>query len=532
MLCRFWKAVTDTAVCFYLILILVVMPFYNREGYRHIGTDKSFFFNQTAVLIGIALLPSALLYLTALFARCRMSLWEKLKRDWSVTDCFAAGYLLALTLSYVCSRYREKALWGAEGWYMGFLPQVFFVLVYFFTAKLWRPRGWVLYLGLAASGVVFALGYLNRFGVDPLGMTTDNPSFLSTVGNINWYCGYLAAVFFAGAALFWLGSGADREGKAPGGRNGERLRLALLALYTAVGFGTLATQGSDSGVITLAVMLLMLFCQSAPSPERMRMFWWEALLLGIVCLFTWLLCRLAPGAITLREKWYGAFLYQSGTPFIVTVVSVFMLLWLERRKRQGSYPKKAFCLLAKGAVFAFGGAALSVLLLAGINTAWPGSIGFLSSLPLFTFSAEWGSYRGATWTAGLRCFAEQDLLHKLVGVGPDAMWAYISTDGSAALRGMVEEWFGTQALTNAHNEWLTALVDTGFLGLLCFGGMMVTGISRFLKKGEENPMAFACGCCLLAHTVNGIFSFQQAMGMAVMSAMFGMGAAFFRENRQ
>ena len=371
MLRRFLKAVIDYAVCLYLILLLAAMPFYNREGYSHIGTDKSYFFNQVTVLVGVVLVPVTLLYLAVMLARHRKELWEKLKSGWSVTDCFAAGYLLALGLSYACSRYRENALWGAAGWYMGLWPQTFFVLAYFFASKLWKPRRWVLYLGLAASGGVFALGYLNRFGLDPLGMTTDNASFLSTVGNINWYCGYLAATFFAGAALFWLEDGPAEKGYSVSRTAGKTgvLRIALLAVYTAVGFGTLVTQGSDSGVVALAVMAFVLFWQSAPQSERMRRFWQEVLLLGSACALTWLLCRLAPGAITLEGEWYGEKLYQGWAPFFIILVSVLALLFLKKCRREGRYPDKAFGLLARGAVYGACAAVLAALVLAGLNTA-------------------------------------------------------------------------------------------------------------------------------------------------------------------
>ena len=68
----------------------------------------------------------------------------------------------------------------------------------------------------------------------------------------------------------------------------------------------------------------------------------------------------------------------------------------------------------------------------------------------------------------------------------------------------------------------------GLLGLAGFVGMMVTGIAGFLREGRKNPFACVCGLCLLGYTVNNIFSFQQAMGVAVIFSIFGMGRAFQR----
>ena len=55
----FLEAFIDYGLCIYLILILIVMPFYNREGYSHIGTDKAHFFDNIITKIGWIMLPAA-----------------------------------------------------------------------------------------------------------------------------------------------------------------------------------------------------------------------------------------------------------------------------------------------------------------------------------------------------------------------------------------------------------------------------------------------------------------------------------------
>ena len=130
--------------------------------------------------------------------------------------------------------------------------------------------------------------------------------------------------------------------------------------------------------------------------------------------------------------------------------------------------------------------------------------------------------------ASWMCFAEQGFWHKLIGVGPDAMSAYLYKDGSGELKALLQEAFRNLILTNAHNEWMTVMVDTGILGAVAFGGMMVTGIRRFLREAGRETIVCACGFCLLAYTVNNMFSFQQAMSVTTVFAVFGMGGAFLR----
>lgn len=109
------------------------------------------------------------------------------------------------------------------------------------------------------------------------------------------------------------------------------------------------------------------------------------------------------------------------------------------------------------------------------------------------------------------------------------MWPFIVKDGSQELYSMVVNNFGENiSLANAHNEWLTVLVDTGILGLAGFAGLMITSIRRFLRRAGKKPLVCACGLCLLAYTINNIFSFQQALSASTIFVILGMGRAFDR----
>lgn len=517
MLRRFLQIVTDYAICIYLLLILVVLPFYQRQGYARIGSDKAYFFDRVIRDLGKVTIPLILLYMAVSAFCLRGRLWDRLRSRITVTDAFAAGYGLALAISWYCSDYRAESLWGADGWFMGLWPQLALVFTYLLVSKLWKPRKWMMYLALISSGGVFLLGCLNRAGLDPLGMSTDNPSFISTIGNINWYCGYLVSVFFAGVALLW-----QQE-------KGRSWRKLSLTAYVVVGFGSLLTQGSDSGLAALAVVILAMFALSVPDSQRMAMFWQEMLLLGGTCVAVYVVRGLV-SVNAYGSGSVGAVLTTGWRPVFVTAASCIVLALVISGRNTGKYPERGLRILARGVVAASISAVLVLAAMIGLNTFQPGSLGPLSENPLFTFSLRWGSGRGATWQAGIRCFAEQDFLHKLVGVGPDAMSAYLYRAGSAELRALLEEAFGRQILTNAHNEWLTVLVNTGILGMAAFVGMILTGIRSFLGRGR-NKITCACGFCLLAYTVNNLFSFQQSMNTSTLFSLFGIGGAFLAEER-
>lgn len=510
----FFQTVADYGSCIYILLMAVGLPFYFTEGYGRIGTDKALFFRAVSRNMGEILLPVAAVLL--LFAFWKRGSAGK-RRSFSVTDGFVALYAGALIVSYLLSDYREQSLLGAQGWFMGLFTQLTYVIVYFYVSRLWKPRKWMLVLFLPVSFGVLLLGYLDRFGIHVLEMAYRSASFISTIGNINWYCGYAVVVCFLGIVLFWSQS-PDR--------GWQRL---LLALLVTLSFGTLLTQGSESGTLTLVVLMSVLFCLSVRDGKRMQSFWQVMLLFSAACVMSALLKRglgISFAGIDSKALRVSTSLWIA---CILTVVSAIVLGRVTLTVREGKYRERIFCAVGRGWVISCAGGLLLYLLLLVINTCHPGAIGGLSEHPLFYFSNRWGSSRGATWGAALRCFREQDWLHKLLGVGPDAMSAYLYQDASESLRLMLAECFGEAVLTNAHCEWLTVLVDVGVIGLSGFAGTMVSAIVRFMREGKRAPWFCALGLSLLAYTVNNLFSFQQTLNGATVFILLGMGTAFLRK---
>lgn len=538
-LLSFFRCLLDYIICVYIVLILAVLPFYFSDGYGYIGTDKAVLFSKITRSLGLLLLPLAAFYgIVTLIKHIRnrknlsctntdtnstqtvsdrlLSFWKKLQSSFSATDFFAAGYGLAVILSYLCSPYKTYALWGAEHWYMGFFTQIALVVSYFLISRAWKARKFLFYLIFPVSSAVFLLGYLNRFEIYPIKMEYASPSFISTIGNLNWYCGYVVSVLFGGIALLWQGS------------TKKNWQKVLLAGYAVLGLGTLVTQGSDSGIAALIVVLITLFWLSTSSPERMDGFWKIMLAFCGSCLFTYFIRKAGLAELNYQSD-PMLLLLQEWVLFPMMIISVFFFLWGKFHQRQGVFRQRLYRVLA---VFLTGGILMGlavVLILAAVNTLHPGSLGPLSDHPMFSFSDGWGSRRGATWRAGWMCFAELGPLHKLTGAGPDAMWPFIVKDGSQELYSMVVNNFGENiSLANAHNEWLTVLVDTGILGLAGFAGLMITSIRRFLRRAGKKPLVCACGLCLLAYTINNIFSFQQALSASTIFVILGMGRAFDR----
>ncbi|MBR1930212.1 MAG: O-antigen ligase family protein [Lachnospiraceae bacterium] len=540
---RFFAQLVDYIICIYLLLIIVAMPFYyqREQGYKTIGTSKYLFFRWTIEHTGQLLLPVLVCLAFCGVVRIRKEKERSMAvclKTWvasfTITDMFALLYGCSVLISYAASNYKDTALWGANGWYMGLIPQLVSVLAYFCISRLWERRDWIFLLLLPVSAVVFGLGILNRFGCYPIDMQLERADFISTIGNINWYCGYLVSVFFAGVYLLWQKTETSLEvlGQPRTVQMQIKCKRVLLILYVAVGFAALVTQGSMSGFLALGAVLLALFCMSADSGRRMWVFWQLVLILAVVCMALWGIRTRFPAQMTFSDAVTDLFT-DSMLPVGLAMLAIFFLLLVGWMNRRGRYSVKLFRGLT-GIVFcATAFLFVAVVGMIAWNTKYPGSLGSLSQNEFFTFSPTWGSNRGATWQAGLMCLKEENMLQRLIGVGPDSMEAFINDAGSEQLHTMITERFMNLRLTNAHCEWLSIWINMGLLGCVSYGGMMISAIICFLRDKKGNTViAGACGLCVLAYTVNNIVSFQQSMSLATIFVVLGMGRAYQAARRK
>lgn len=519
----------QSVTVFYVLAMGVILPYYYdwKTDYSYIGSNKAYFFQRYGFFAGKIFLALLLPY-----AVCSLLLWLKKNGAGgnkcallinsaldalSVTDKFAIVYLAALGLSYYYTEYRETLRLGVSGWYMGFLPQMVFIGSYFAISRFLPKKAgeWLPAVLSAVSMPVFLLGVLNRYGYLPPGMTSSGPGYISTIGNINWFCGYWAVIFPLTAAWFVF---RKRSG-------------ALLGVGCCIGFACGLTQGSDSGILALAGMLFLLFCLavSGEGEEGKKGFrhFCELLLLlgGTLCLLA-LIQLIAPARNNMQTPVY-TMLVKGAFPWLAGIVCAGV--WLGCRFY---VPKRQDCSVLRkirlGLVIAV---CAALALFAGaitVNTLRPGALGALSGNPVFTFDREWGSSRGGTWAAGIRTWLSQDVLHKVVGVGPDGMWLYIDSGKDPALLEAVRAQFGDSRLTNAHGEWITLLADLGLFGLLGHIGMVLSAIWRFGKKKR----AVICGVSLFAYTLNNIFSFQQTMIMTQVFLVLGLGEYLLRQETE
>lgn len=517
-------------VLVYLFAILLVLPLYFTQGYAFIGTDKADFFHFlivklqwfVIVLLGMKLLLEGILWfrtprgaLQDYGKALKQCVMEKL----SVTDWFAGLFFVSILISYACSKYKETAKWGENGWYLGLIPLLAVMVSYFLISRYGcrgkLPLGKILVCtALVVSFGVYVLAILNRFDVRPFEMDYASYGFLSTVGNINWYCGYQVTIFFLSVGLLW-------------GEACRNLFLRIfLDIYTYVGFMSLVLQGSDSGMAALLGVFCLLFVLSCTEGGGLYRFWKICGLFVLACVTIAELRRRLPEKLNYQTEIMNL-LTLGKMPIVLCVLwLLFFTAVCFERKKQFLKPLW-YQWIRRGFLGALLAGLFIVIGLIVCKTAEPEAFPYLPD-KFFAISDRWGSNRGATWKAGWMCVCEMPPGKKLVGVGPDCMYRFLASVPDHKILEYCRSIFGDVKLTNAHNEWLTILVNQGLLGLVGFGGMMISAMYRFLKQGKGNAWVFGCGLCLFAHTINGIFSFQQTLNLTVIFVVLGFGEACLR----
>ena len=128
-----------------------------------------------------------------------------------------------------------------------------------------------------------------------------------------------------------------------------------------------------------------------------------------------------------------------------------------------------------------------------------GSIGFLK------FDDSWGTMRGYVWRTTVQGFFDMPFINKLFGTGPDSYVLYMNENYN--LTGLHDAQWNNTIYANAHNEFLTMLINGGILGAVSYIAIFVAAMSKFVKN-KSNPYALTGILAVTAYMSNQFFSFQ------------------------
>ena len=423
----------------YLFLMCSVLPLYMKNGYYELGEAKFAIYRALSLGAGVLLIP--------------FFVSGKRRRQWKAADIAAAIYGILAVVSFVLASDHKTALWGTEGWRMGALTQLM-MLMFLFAFRFYfcsSIRMWE--ICTPGAFLVFGLGLLNRFDIYPVVVTQKDHSFLATIGNINWYCGFLSLFLAIGFGLLMQ----------------EELHIweqIFLTAYCLIGIMSALTQGGESILLSLAAMVAVLFLQGLGSRENWKNFLYFLLLLGAGCELVHLIRFLFPERYNYDTDTICSTLTASHTGLILCAAVIFLLLL------------DAMC-SAAGAKWRIAEAGrLLIRFIPYVITAVPVCI-LIAQAGGF-FADDFGNARGLIWRISGEMYGSMTPLQKLFGVGQDGYGSYAYA--IPQIRATLVSAFGDSRLTNAHSELLTMLINQGAAGVTGFLIFVFTGTHELVQR--------------------------------------------------
>lgn len=496
----FYKA-GNIITALYFIALMTILPLYNTGSYSQIGIQKYEFFRNIGISITTAmiLITGELLFLK-----------RKLPKNLSVPDLFMYSYFISVIISYILSPFKEKAFWGADGWYMGLISQLLFIGIYFVFSRyfIWNDR-WI-YLIYISSGLVFLLGILDRYSVYLIHMEGQTPGFISTIGNINWFCGYWAVICPFGIVFYWISN--------------MKWQQMAAGIYVTICFIAGIVQGSSSAYLIFAGIFIFLFSLSFQENSKMDKFLKLCILFTASCQIAKLLHYLPGFEINYENELSSLLTDTNLTLYAGMMFTVIYLLFYHQTKK--NYDIKQHKKVRNVILILIIVISVIYTILLTANTCMENGIFGLSGISFFTFNDKWASSRGATWRIGIETYKNMPVQNKLTGIGPDCFACYAYSIDKLA--NDMHVLFGNAILTNAHNEWITILVNQGIAGLICFAGIFISAFVKFIKKAQFNPVLYLCATGILLYTLHNMVSFEQVMNVPFAFMILGIGESICR----
>ena len=563
----------------YLLFLFLILPLYAPSGYVGLGEAKARLYIVISVLF-------AGLFLIHKFVSIRRDRHrhESDQHKLSPTRSTSGGssrrlffwrssvllLILSLLFSSLLSGFFTDAWSGADGWRMGFLTQslsLFFAFAFSFPGSSHKrsDRKFEKYCLYTGGGIAMLLGIANRFQIYPFSYMKVDSSFLSTLGNIDWFCGYLSVLvpIIAGdlyllRSEFWYTLATRPQHFYTSLRQNPQRRFYRMQQpvrqhrccnlkvayqcyfqtpatasdtclnrqhlgrltarmwmhegFSALSFLILILLGVESSYLILGVCFLSLALVSVRSLPGLLALLEQVILFCLLpgMLHLILFFHAVPLDSYLRNNpnsisWE---LIQSGYGLALLIALFALLLWCcIRRKLFHTAPQR----FGRSSCFQKGLSLAGIFFLAGVLLLLMSQVLIPSCFP-----DEFGSFRGLIWKTCAEIYHSLPTIQKLFGIGPDCLYRYLLEHPIP--RNLLLDHFGIDMM-NAHSVLLQRLLTTGLIGTLLYLSVLV-GALRILNQ-HRSSLPFIL--MILSTLVVGTVLFEQISCFPLMMLLLGSG---------
>ncbi len=467
----------------YLIIMCTFLPLYMKQGYFELGEAKGVAY----IIISTAFLP-ILLVLDILKNKRTV----QVKED-AATMILIAG-LLFNVFTLIFSVDKAVSFWGQNGWRCGFLTVVLMLISCYLFQRDNVINNYVIAAVLITPFFSFVLGIFNRFSIYPFDIYGSNASFIGTLGNINWFTGYISVFLPIGIAI-----GYFQKWKTQG--------FFACNVYNLVGLIALFLIGSESGLLIIIGTYGILLYMSLSSRSGFRAFLMQVVVLGIAMELVALLMVFCGNNYNYEDNLLITICRsQLGLIFAAAALFVYRV---SRLLEEISVPwnRRVYRVIV--------GITVVAGIIVVVTMAFRGA-----------FNGEFGNGRGIIWAISIDMFKSLSPSQKLFGVGQDCFYsyAYNNSEWTQSLLNV----FDGNFLTNAHSEPLTTLIERGISGVICYYGLIGVTVFKIIKDYgkykdiNKEHTALVCALPIVSYFFNSLVSFSTVTSTPYLFILLGI----------
>lgn len=499
----------------YSAMMFVVYPLYLENGYYMITDGKlrlysrlhiAFFAVMAMVLLGYFALILKKSGIRSVFEMIEEKFLKREKCLFILVFSFVSSTLLAVD--------QHTAIHGFHDWYLGIWMYGSFLLLYLLYSLFFEFRIYSLHMLSLTASVMSILGYLQRFDIN---LVSDKgfrlgSGLVSTIGNINWVCDYIAVIMMVIIYLFFTST---------------KIWKIVYGVCLFFQYGFLAIQGSESGWIIIGMSLLLAFVINCLLRKKNLV---QVVLLFLIAFFsinvTGMMFKsaLESGKTAMYDS-YNPIVF-SKIWFVLSICMVILLVFL-------NFWKKEIVLMpwvGMGVFVSF--VVLGIMLLTSMimHSQYPSFLPFMKDYELLQFSKEWGHDRGGNWIVTLLSYKKSGIWYQIFGFGPDCFYFCLQNYGLSVTPWASGFINSGQDLTNAHNEFLTILINFGALGVVSYYGFFIYRIGLFIKERKKSEVCVWIAGALLLTFFHNLVSFQQIIATPFVFILLGIGMSNISKN--
>ncbi|MDO4519326.1 MAG: O-antigen ligase family protein [Eubacteriales bacterium] len=466
-------------ICGYLFFaaITMIMPFYYENKYFNMLQAKG----HVIQFLVCTLLPiTAMIYLLG----CAMDYKKKELTAWNWKNC---NYMdMALTMfgiatlvSWLGCKDRDTSLWGMKVWCVGAAILVGLVLFYWFSSRslylteyTWIPVGIV-------NGIIFTISIYHSAGVDLLGMherivEKQYYTYISTIGNINWFSGYLCLLVPLFIVLFL---------------NSEKRMLTIFYfIISSLAMVNIVLCASDSVFVGIGSCLFFFVPYMLGKEQRIRRGFLVIATYGI----SLSIVNFAPCFAAKKETMDGVAASVLSPDIAFPFVGIGVLGYIAVRLWWKKLNEKTI----QRIVYIIDGILLITI------------IGMLI-YNISIFDDKWGTKRGLIWKESIRAFGTFDFREKLFGIGPEML--------GNCYRGIRDKF--TYQVLCAHSEFLQFLLSVGLVGAGSWIAMWIGLLTEYFRRKIWKTDRIVLFLPLAAYMGQSFFNSPMALTISMLFVM-------------